>query len=134
MINSWQASRGCLTLDRFGKLRKSRISRNVRETSVLSNAETEKETQIMRMLELYRVNPKGLTDEEMKIKLYDYYDILMPNSTVSARRNDINKNHVRFCEKNGLHAANLLVGTDRRNNLTGRLAMVWSLNSYAERE
>lgn len=134
MINSWRASQGCLTLDRFGHVKKSRLSRVVRETSMLSNAETEKETQIMRMLELYRVNPAGLTDEEMKISLADYFGIYMPNSTVSARRNDINKNHVRFCDAHGLPSANLIVSSDRRPNLTGRSAMVWTLNKYNKEE
>lgn len=118
MINTWKASRGCLTLDRYGRVTKEGHDRAVRQTSIMSNQETLKETQIMRMLELYRVKLDGLTDEEMRIALHDYYGLFMPNSTVSARRNDINKNHVRFCDDNGLLSSNLIVSVGCRNNLT----------------
>jgi len=132
-INHWQASKGCVTLDRFGVLKKPFVGRVMRQTSVESNQVTEKDGQIALMLDIYRLTLFGLTDEETRLELLKR-GVNIPNSTVSARRNDINNNHVRFCDANGLHSSHLIVSDTRRENPTPphRSAMVWKLKKYCE--
>lgn len=123
---SYHASRGCADLNNY--------STNVRLTSVKSNREHEnKEDQISLMLEEYKNNPNGITDDEMRIVLKEKGHKL-PNSTISARRNDINDKHLSFCETNGFNSHTFIISNNKKNNPTPpyRLAMLWVINPLVE--
>jgi len=79
----------------------------------------QKDSQCALMLELYQAHPQGFTDDEMRRSLARR-GVVVPNSTVSARRNDIN----RFVGKA------LIVTDAKKMNISGRRALVWVFNKY----
>lgn len=73
-------------------------------------------------LELLRNSPEGLTDAEAANIL------LIPCSTVSARRNGIMEKHNKYVDEHGGNQLIVQVGT--RKNKSGRKAIIWGLTQW----
>ena len=98
------------------------IGAKVTETSKLSILNHPlKQSQEELMLSLYAHNSKGFTDFEMKKALLAY-NIIIPLSSIAARRNGINRTMV---EKKGCGQVILLYGEIRKNQTTGKFCRVW---------
>jgi len=88
---SYSASRGCLSLNQFIKPKK--VRRLVRETSTESYHNLDnQESQVALVEEVLRNAPEGLTDYELRNELV-LHGVVLPYSSVAARRNDVNKKH-----------------------------------------
>ncbi len=93
------------------------------ETSLLSYIGEKKkfDSQAALLEYIYNVTPQGLTDQEMKMRLRRH-DIDIPLSSVSGRRNDINK-------KAGQVVVMHRVG-DYRQSACNRKHRVWRHRKY----
>jgi len=102
---------------------------NISFTSIASNnlSKDDKVKQIECMFLAYK-EMGGLTDSEMRKVLKKHFCLEMPNSTISARRNDINKDHIKACEKKGLYSKQIIINVNketRYNAATKRHVKVW---------
>lgn len=89
----------------------------------VSGEESRQETAV---LDLLRTFPQGYTDAEIAVLL------ALPRSTVSARRNGINKKHIAFLDEQSKAVFPLIVNFagERRANPgpKSRTGLVWKLN------
>ena len=114
------ASQGCASLNQFFQP-KQKVARLVRETSTESyHNHCDKDSQVMLVEGLLRDAPEGLTDYELREQLI-LHGVTLPLSSVSARRNDVNKKH----RDKGLHVVVNVDKESRVNPRSGKRNLVW---------
>ena len=117
MSISYKESKKCLSLFEFcsGETK-------VRDTSIESFKDLQDKDKQCKVVEkLLRQAEHGLTDFELR-KLLREFRIDIPLSSVSARRNDLNRIHAELVSYSVVYGKS---GERRRNPITGKLCQVW---------
>lgn len=123
---SYRASKGCQSLLGY-------VGRVVQSTSVESYHELWSSglggDHCRWLYEVYEEHLDGVTDQEAKSLLH-YKNVFMDASSVSARRNDLNKSWCRAVDERGWDVAQHLIVVlgERENVHSGRGAKVWGVN------
>ena len=113
---SYEASKGCVSLNQYFTR-----PQKVRSTSKDSLQNHDDRFSQVRLVELLLKNaPQGLTDCELQQCLRSS-EVFLPLSSVSARRNDVNR---LYRETKGLVVLNI-DGEKRKNPQTNKSCLVW---------